>query len=95
MTNSERESVLYTLYCNAEESMKSIQQYATSLKNPEDSVKNMVTLLKIQDSIADMRKTYEEVDRLMNEETEEESDYDNGTGYTDDYTQNLLNPLGL
>jgi len=97
MTRDDKERMLYSLYCDADEAIKSIQQCATALKNPEDNVKNMVTLLKIQDRIADMRKVYDEVDRIQNEpidEFDENDEYGSGMGYVDEFTQNLLNPMG-
>lgn len=96
MSREENERTKYRLYGVAEEAMKSIQQYAALLKNPEDSVKNIVTVMKMQDSIADMRNAYSEIERIEMEEYEEDQ-YDewNNGDEVDEYTRNLLNPFSM
>lgn len=72
MTKADKERERYRLMCMAEEGIKSLQSGAMQLKNVEDIAKNTITVMKMQDSIADIRRAYADIDRLDNEPIDEE-----------------------
>lgn len=74
MTRTEKEAMQYKLLVAIDDCIKSIQAQASSLKNPEDMGKNLVAIMKMQDYITDMKRTYSEIDRLNNEDEEIEEE---------------------
>ena len=72
MTKEDKARERYRLMCMAEEAIKTIQSCASQLKNVEDIAKNTMTVVKMQDGIADIRRAYADIDRLDNEPIDEE-----------------------
>lgn len=72
MTQREKEYRIYQLYAGIDDCMRGIQSQATVLKNPEDTQKNLSIVMKIQDLISDIRRTYKELEQIELEEVEEE-----------------------
>lgn len=81
MTSSEIESLKYKSLANIDEAFTSIKRNAEALKDPQDKDKNLQTMLKIQQFIADTRREYGVLEALAMEEPDPEDD-EYGTAYT-------------
>lgn len=81
MTRREFETKQFELLNHMDERFKDIQFQSNALKSPEDKTKNMQTLLKIADSIDDIKKTYYELEMLELEDVEDE-DEEEDSGYS-------------
>lgn len=85
------ETARYELLASVDECFKRIQVQSASLKNADDKDKNLAALLKIQDSIADIRKSYSDLEQLDLEAAyaeyeaataeEEENEYATGSSF--------------
>lgn len=80
MTQKEIDEKIYTFNSYILDKFKDIQGQANALKNV-DKPKNEVVFLKIKDAIADIRKAYDELERLSTISPEETEDLESNEGY--------------
>lgn len=75
MTRAELDNKHYQIRMAIDECIKNINAQSSSLKNVDDMSKNLVSVLKIQDSITEMRRLYSQLDKVLDEiENFEEED---------------------
>ena len=67
MTRAELDNKHYQIRMAIDECIKNINAQSSALKNVDDVSKNLVCVLKIQDSVTEIRRLYSQLDKVLDD----------------------------
>ena len=72
MTNAEKDDQIHSLHLYIADRFTLLQNYASSLNDPENSEKMLVALKKISDTESEIQMAYRQIEDILSEPTEDD-----------------------